>query len=211
MSKEILALFDFCETLTNFQTLDRYLPLAGSKNINYTQSKNLARRERFQRENLPYPRYEWLIDLDVDLAEEIAQEFVYTDVMANLNQNVIDRLFWHQDEGHTIVIVSGGLTIYIKEFARIYNIENIVAVDLEIYKNKLTGNIDGIHTMQERKLYKLAQKFNLKQFDLKNSYAYSDCVSDIPLLSLVGNPNVIECGKDLQWARILGFNILLKY
>ncbi|BDL62934.1 hypothetical protein THJ001_14030 [Campylobacter jejuni] len=39
MSKEILALFDFCETLTNFQTLDRYLPLAGSKNINYTQSK----------------------------------------------------------------------------------------------------------------------------------------------------------------------------
>lgn len=77
--------------------------------------------------------------------------------MANLNQNVMDRLFWHQDEGHTIVIVSGGLTIYIKEFARIYNIENIVAVDLEIYKNKLTGNIDGIHTMQERKLYKLAQ------------------------------------------------------
>ncbi|MBX1466890.1 HAD-IB family phosphatase, partial [Campylobacter jejuni] len=67
-------------------------------------------------------------DLDVDLAEEIAQEFVYTDVMANLNQNVMDRLFWHQDEGHTIVIVSGGLTIYIKEFARIYNIENIVAV-----------------------------------------------------------------------------------
>lgn len=42
-----------------------------------------------------------------------------------------------------------------------------MAVDLEIYKNKLTGNIDGIHTMQERKLYKLAQKFNLKQFDLK--------------------------------------------
>lgn len=59
------------------------------------------------------------------------------------------------------------LRFILKNFARIYNIENIVAVDLEIYKNKLTGNIDGIHTMQERKLYKLAQKFNLKQFDLK--------------------------------------------
>lgn len=209
MSKEILALFDFCETLTNFQTLDKYLPLAGSKNVNYSAGKNLARREEFARQNIPYPRYEHLIGLDYDLAQKIAQEFVYTDVIANLNQKVMDKLFYHQDKDHTLVIVSGGLTIYIKEFAKIYKIDNIIAVDLEVYKHKLTGNIDGIHTMQERKLYKLVQKFNLKEFDLKNSYAYSDCASDIPLLSLVGNPNVIECGKDLQWARILGFNILL--
>ncbi|RZD27537.1 HAD-IB family hydrolase, partial [Campylobacter jejuni] len=30
----------------------------------------------------------------------------------------------------------------------------------------------------------------------------------IPLLSFVGHPNVIECGKDLKWAKLLNFNIL---
>lgn len=62
--------------------------------------------------------------------------------------------------------------------------------------------------MQERKLYKLIQKINLNNYNLKDSYAYSDCVSDIPLLSLVGNPNVVETPKDLTWAKILKYNIL---
>ncbi|AJC93641.1 HAD-IB family hydrolase [Campylobacter volucris] len=208
MSKKILALFDFCETITNFQTLDRYLPMAANRNINYSYEKNIIRRENYKSQNIPYPRYEWLIDLDYFLATKIGKEFIYMDVMCNLNKNIMDKLFWHQDAGHDIAIVSGGLSIYINEFAKIYNIDNVIAVDLEVLNGKLTGNIDGIHTMQERKLYKLSHMLDLNNYDLKKSYAYSDCVSDIPLLSLVGNPNVVKCGKNLEWAKILGFNII---
>ncbi|EOW0927059.1 HAD-IB family hydrolase [Campylobacter upsaliensis] len=208
MMKEILALFDFCETLTNFQTLDRYLPLAGQHNPNYEHHKNLARREKYAKLNLPYPRYEWLIDLSLNVAQNVARNFVYDEVLLRLNQGIMDKLFYHQDAGHTLVIVSGGLEIYIKEFAKIYGIEHIVAVELETYENRLTGHIDGIHTMCERKLYKLANRLNLEQYDLRHSYAYSDCVSDIPLLSLVGNANVVACGKDLKWADILGYRII---
>ncbi|MBK1994132.1 HAD-IB family hydrolase, partial [Campylobacter novaezeelandiae] len=154
MSKEILALFDFCETITNFQTLDKFLPLAGKHNPNYEYNKNLERRNQYKKLNLPYPRYEWLIDLPVSVAQRVAKEFVYDEIIKNLNQKVMDRLFYHQDQGHTIAIVSGGLELYIKEFAKIYNIKNIIAVSLEEKYTKLTGDIVGIHTMQERKLYK---------------------------------------------------------
>lgn len=208
MSKEILALFDFCETLTNFQTLDSFLPLAGKYNFNYTEQQNFERRKNYEKLKLIYPRYEPLIDLDFKEAKKIAKEFIYNQVIHNLNHKVMDRLFYHQDQGHTVAIVSGGLEIYIEEFAKIYGIRHIIAVSLEQRYGKLTGNIDGIHTMQERKLYKLSLELNLNNYDLKNSYAYSDCVSDIPLLSLVGNPFVINCGKDLAWAKILNFNIL---
>ncbi|TDJ86650.1 HAD-IB family hydrolase [Campylobacter volucris] len=204
----ILALFDFCETITNFQTLDRYLPLSGKYNLHYSVENNLIRREKFKKENRPYPKYEWLIDLEYLLAKEIAKEFVYNNILPNINKNIMEKLFWHQDQGHRIVIVSGGLSIYIEEFAKIYDIKDVVAVDLEILNGKLTGNIDGIHTMQERKLYKLIQKINLDKYNLKESYAYSDCSSDIPMLSLVGNPNVVETTKDLTWAKILKYNIL---
>ena len=49
---------------------------------------------------------------------------------------------------------------------------------------------------------------DLSKFDLSKSYFYSDCASDIPLLSFVGNPVVIECGKDTLWAEILGYEFL---
>ena len=116
----------------------------------------------------------------------------------------------HKAAGHSLAIVSGGLAIYIKHFALHFNIpqENIIAIDLEAQNDKLTGKIKGIHTMEHRKLYKLTQKIDLSQFDLKQSYFYTDCPSDIPLLSFVGNPIVINCGKDLQWAKILGYKIL---
>ncbi|ASQ29975.1 HAD-superfamily hydrolase, subfamily IB [Campylobacter avium LMG 24591] len=208
MSKKILALFDFCETLINFQSLDRYLQLAALENVHCNEAENIARRQSFANANMPYPRYEALIDFDIQKATSLAKNFVFGDILAGINQRVLDKLFFHQDRGDEIVIVSGGLSIYINEFAKIYGVTNIVAVDLEVVSNKLTGNIDGIHTMQERKLYKLAQTFDLNEYDLKDSYVYSDCVSDIPLLSLVGNARVVSCGKDLKWAKILRFEIL---
>ncbi|EAK3931509.1 HAD-IB family hydrolase [Campylobacter jejuni] len=208
MSGKIFALFDFCETITNFQTLEKFLPLIAQKNPYYTHKANAERREKFDKLGLIYPRYEALIDCPVDIVRNTAKEFLYNHIINNINKNVINKLFWHQDQGHVVAIVSGGFEIYIREFAKIYGIEHIVAIDLENSDDKFTGNIHGIHTMQERKLYKLSNMFNIKEFDLKNSYAYSDCVSDIPLLSFVGHPNVIECGKDLKWAKLLNFNIL---
>ena len=117
---------------------------------------------------------------------------------------------WHKAQGHTIAIVSGGLEIYIKYFADFFEIsrENIIAIELESQNGILTGNMDGIHTMEHRKLYKLVQRIDLSKFDLSKSYFYSDCPSDIPLLSFVGNPVVIECGKDILWAKILGYEVL---
>lgn len=195
MSNQILALFDFCETLTNFQTLDRFLLLAQTHNPNYRKTTHNV-------------RYGALVDFPIVDANALAKEFVYDEIIPNLNQKIIDKLFEYQDLGHTICIVSGGLEIYIKEFAKIYDIKNVVAVELEEKNSKLTGNIRGIHTMQERKLYKLAQMVNLDEFNLGESCAYSDCVSDIPLLSLVGNGYVVQSGKDLKWARLLNFKII---
>ncbi|MDO4674675.1 HAD-IB family hydrolase [Campylobacter sp.] len=206
--REILALFDFCETLTTFQTLDRFLPLAGRHNPHFEASKNKARRQAYAAMKKPYPRYESLIDLNLDRARILAKKFLYDEIIPGLRPALMKRLFYHQDAGHTVAIVSGGLALYIEEFAKLYGIEHVVAVELEVREGLLSGDIEGIHTMQERKLYKLAQRLTLEDFDLRHSFAYSDCVSDIPLLSLVGNAYAVNCGRDLRWAEILGFGVM---
>ncbi|EDP7370167.1 HAD-IB family hydrolase, partial [Campylobacter jejuni] len=56
MSGKIFALFDFCETITNFQTLEKFLPLVAQKNPYYTHKANAERREKFDKLGLIYPR-----------------------------------------------------------------------------------------------------------------------------------------------------------
>lgn len=194
-----LALFDFCETLVNFQTLAKYLELVRLKNLNplypeFTKDANVEFKELFH--------------LPIFKADELTKEFLNEYLLPNVNEKVIERLTFHQKNNYECAICSGGLSLYIKEFAKFYNIKNVFAVDIMTRGSVLLGKIDGIHTMCERKLYKLALNLNLSEYDLQASYAYSDCPSDIPLLSLVGNPYAISCGKDIGWAEILGYNII---
>ena len=95
-----------------------------------------------------------------------------------------------------------------------FGIDTILAVELESTFDKqgqeiLSGNRSGLHTMQERKLYALDDRLDLARYDLPNSYAYSDCPSDVPLLSLVGKPCVVQGSQETRWARILGYPILV--
>lgn len=209
------ALFDFCETLVTFQSIPEYLRLVGFENPRFKHTSfqrrffpRLYRYSKIPLFSYKFARYEELKGFDTQRAKVLAAEYTHDRLLPHVNPKVIQKLKFHQDRGDEIVIVSGGLEIYIKEFAKHFDIKHVIAVALEEKNNLLTGNIDGIHTMEHRKLYKLAQYFDLKNYDLPHSYAYSDCSSDIPLLSLVGNGVAIECGKDLQWAKILGYEIL---
>ncbi|WP_395003418.1 HAD-IB family hydrolase [uncultured Helicobacter sp.] len=215
--QNILAIFDFCETLVSIQSIQPYLDMVGKANPHYNkqilhwQRKILPRLHRYTKLSLfdfNPPRYPELKGFDIEHATQIAKDYVQQNLIHKTNAKVLDRLRFHQESGHTIAIVSGGLEIYIKEFAKFFSIDNIIAISLQSHDGVLNGNIDGIHTMEYRKLYKLTQMLDTSAFDLKSSYAYSDCPSDIPLLSFVGNGVAIECGKDLQWARIMGYEIL---
>lgn len=152
--------------------------------------------------------FEVLRGLSLKEAENIAQDFFEKELLLRVNERIMERVRYHQKMGHTIAIVSGGFEIYIRIFAKHFGIPYVVAVSLESSEGVLSGNMEGIHTMEHRKLYKLSQTFDLSMYDLAQSYAYSDCPSDIPLLSLVGNGIVAECGKDIEWAKILGFEIV---
>ena len=219
MDKKILAIFDFCETLVSIQSIPPFLTLAQSHNPRSRFRKIYHRLVRgvykytklsFIKKYTKPVHFEALKGLAVEVAENLAKDYANNELLKRVNQKIINKLEWHKAQGHTIAIVSGGLEIYIKYFADYFGIhrENIVAIELESNSGILTGNMNGIHTMEHRKLYKLVERIDLSKFDLQKSYFYSDCPSDIPLLSFVGNPVVVECGKDILWAKILGYKVV---
>ncbi|CAM3460643.1 HAD-IB family hydrolase [Helicobacter labetoulli] len=221
-NNRVLALFDFCETLVDFQSAARYLEIVAKyrgyniqQGLGYRVYVKIKRkigkilpksyRDRFVKKPV---NFEVLQGLSLKEAEDIAQDFFEKELLVRVNERIIERLHYHQKLGHTIAIVSGGFEIYIRIFAKYFGIPYVVAVSLDSSEGVLSGNMAGIHTMEHRKLYKLSQTLDLSMYDLAQSYAYSDCPSDIPLLSLVGNGIVVECGKDIEWAKILGFEIV---
>ena len=133
------------------------------------------------------PTYPELAGLPLSTALSLAHSYALS-LRTHINQKVLDRLLWHKAQGHTIVVVIWGLGIYIRPFMQQFGIDTILAVELESTFDKqgqeiLSGNRSGLHTMQERKLYALDDRLDLARYDLPNSYAYSDCPSDVPLLS----------------------------
>jgi len=136
-----------------------------------------------------------------NLAEFAAQaDNFYIDLLKpHLVSNIVKKLENHKKQGHIIVIVSGSIRYYLEPAAKDLGIHHTICTDLEEGKDGLlTGKPIGqicIGDYKKELTLKLVEKLNI---DLKNSYAYGDNQSDIPLLKLVGNPVAVEPTSKLE-------------
>ena len=211
--EEVLAIFDFCQTIASFHTADEFVwfvqkelgkHLLLFKMLLFVLNKGrLLYGGRRKRLILRLMR-----GISMQTMDELAQKYHVEKIIPSLNREVIAKIHWHQEQKHTLIIVSGGYAVYIRKFATMYNFLKVVANELANNGERYNGEIAGLDCMGENKLYKLQQVVDLEQYNLAESYAYSDDASDIPLLSLVGNPYVISFGQNIQWATALEYDIL---
>jgi HAD superfamily hydrolase (TIGR01490 family) len=138
----------------------------------------------------------------------IAKDYVENELIAKENKKVVKQLLWHKKQGHIVVIVSGGFNEYINYYAKKYDVDHVIATELEISNGKFTGKISGIDCMGINKIEKLKNSISLNEYDLENSYAYSDHISDIPLLSLVGNGVGVDFGQDTRWVSLMNYEVM---
>lgn len=213
-NKKILAIFDFCDTLIGMQTANRFVSFAYKYNRRLDTIANefiriLGRKSKLLFGNR-HKRWQLkqIKGISVDKMQQIVKDYVENEVILKENKKIVDRLKWHKEKGHIIAIVSGGFSEYIKYYAKIYDVDYVIATDLEIKNEVYTGRIDGIDCMGINKIEKLKNILNLNEFDLEKSYAYSDHISDIPLLCLVGNSYVVNFGQDIKWAKLMGYRII---
>ena len=213
-NKKILAIFDFCDTLIGMQTANRFVTLGYKKNKRFDTIFNEFGRVILIKLKLLFGHRhkKWqlrqLNGLTIENMKNIVKDYVENELIPKENKKVLKKLLWHKSQGHIIVIVSGGFSEYIKYYAKKYNIEYVIATDLKIQNDKFTGKINGIDCMGINKIEKLKAVLNIAEFDLKNSYAYSDNISDIPLLSFVGNGIGIDFGQDIKWIALMNYQVL---
>ena len=202
--KPILAIFDFCDTIFDGQSATFFLDFLESKlsivkRIRATIIKKMNKipstDSKRYKENLMQVFY----GIKKEEIDKYAVEF-YRSIVANrLHKSVIEALLAHQKSGHIVVVVSGGFEVYLRHFAKSYGIDYLISTKLEFKNGVFTSKIAGDECLGDKKVELLGNELNLKEFDLQNSFFYSDSRSDIPLFLLLGNKIVVKNAQNTDW------------
>lgn len=104
---------------------------------------------------------------------------------------------WHRERGHDIVILSASASLLVEPIAEELGIDTIVATEVEVIDGKLTGAITR-YLKGEQKAEAIRELVDKRGYDLASSYAYSDSVTDVPMLSLVGHPVAVNPERGLK-------------
>lgn len=116
----------------------------------------------------------------------------------DFNKKVLERLKLHQQENIHILLVSGAYTQLLERVTDGIVFNQIIGTDI-FYKDDKVYTKDVItHVNGEQKTLKVQEALVGHQIDWKNSYAYGDSFSDLPVLKLVGNPVAVRPEEKLR-------------
>jgi len=117
----------------------------------------------------------------VDTVRAAGKRFADEVLPGVVRPDALDRMRWHQSLGDTVVVVSGGLDLYLAPWCRQHGVE-LMCSSLEIREGRLTGGYVGAQCVGEEKARRIREHYDLRSFD--QLYAYGDTHEDMPMLQL---------------------------
>jgi HAD superfamily hydrolase (TIGR01490 family) len=96
----------------------------------------------------------------------------------------------HLAKGDLVAIVSGATKFVVKPLAEHLGIRHLLYTRLEVENGRFTGRVVEPICFEDGKIYWLQQLVEEQNIDLARSYFYTDSITDLPLLDLVGHPVV---------------------
>ena len=102
-----------------------------------------------------------------------------------------------KNEGYYIYLISASPEFYINEFYNINEVDKIIGTKFNFRDGIFTRKMDGYNCKGKEKVRRLKEvlKDEKIEVDFKESYMFSDSLSDKPLLDLVGKPYLINYRK----------------
>ena len=104
----------------------------------------------------------------------------------------------HLAKGHTVAIISAATPYQVNPIARDLSVEHIMCTRMEVKEGKFTGEIVEPACWGDGKAKAALSLAEEKSLDLSKSYFYTDSVSDLPLLELVGKPQPTNPDQELS-------------
>jgi HAD superfamily hydrolase (TIGR01490 family) len=138
---------------------------------------------------------------DVATVREIVHETITTIVEPLVYDEAVTLIEEHRAAGRDIVIVSASGAEVVEPIGQLLGADRVIATRMEIVDGKYTGAID-YYAYAEEKARAIEHLAETVGYDLDACYAYSDSVTDVHMLEVVGHPFAVNPDKELR--RIAG-------
>ena len=136
--------------------------------------------------------------MDVAETKALSTEMFETYLRPKIFSEAVSEIQEHKQQGMTIVLVTGSLDFIVQPIADYLNVDTVLAPQLREQNGRFTGELTTVPLIGERKGEAIQAFAEQHEISLKDSYAYGDSQSDLPMLECVGNPVVVNPGKKLR-------------
>ena len=124
-----------------------------------------------------------------DTLHDLMTPMVYAEAVALFEE--------HSAAGRDVVLVSSSGEQVVRPIGEMLGADHVVATRMVVQDGRYTGDI-AFYAAGEGKALALRELAGERGYDLAQSWAYSDSMTDRPMLDLVGHPTAVNPDKALR-------------
>ncbi|MCL3861367.1 HAD-IB family hydrolase [Actinotalea sp. K2] len=134
---------------------------------------------------------------DVAQVSSIVAETLHLHIEPTVYAEAVSLIDEHHAAGRDVVVVSASGSEVVAPIAALLGADHVIASRMEIVDGRYTGEI-AYYAYGEHKASAVRALAEEQGYDLDASYAYSDSVTDVPLLASVGIAAVVNPDRALR-------------
>jgi HAD superfamily hydrolase (TIGR01490 family) len=134
---------------------------------------------------------------NVEQVREIVAETLHGLIDPLIYDEAASLIEEHHAAGRDVVIVSSSGSELVEPIGEMLGADHVIATRLEARDGRYTGEIE-YYAYGENKAAAIKELAVAEDYDLQRSYAYSDSVTDLPLLEAVGHPFAVNPDRALR-------------
>jgi HAD superfamily hydrolase (TIGR01490 family) len=134
---------------------------------------------------------------DVAQVREIVSETLHEIIDPIVYDEAVELIAMHKAAGRDVVIVSTSGEEVVAPIGAMLGADHVVATQMVVKDGRYTGEI-GRYAYGPEKAAAVLALADERGYDLAGSYAYSDSVTDVPMLEAVGHPYAVNADRALR-------------
>ena len=152
---------------------------------------------------------EMCIGWDVQQVKEIVAETLFEIVAPLIYAEAADLIEEHKAAGREVVIVSSSGEEVVAPIGQLVGADRVIATRMVVEDGRYTGEV-AFYAYGPAKAEAMRQLADAAGYDLADCYAYSDSITDVPMLEAVGHPTAVNPDRALRRAaRERGWPVLV--
>lgn len=134
---------------------------------------------------------------DVERVRAVVAETLAAAIEPAVFAEAIALLERHREQGHVLVVASASGEDVVRPIADLLGLDHVVATRMRVLDGRYTGELE-FYAYGQGKADAVRELAEREGWDLAASHAYTDSITDLPLLEAVGHPAVVNPDRALR-------------